>query len=50
MAAEFNIQTIVTNYLNSSYGLTSSFITSKFPQAILIGRNNPQDVIAFNNA
>ena len=43
------MQTIVTNYLNTSYGLTTSLITTKFPQAILIGRNNPQDVLAFNN-
>jgi nicotinamidase-related amidase len=49
VASEFQLQTIVTSYMNQTYGQTVDVIVQILPNATLIGRNNPEDVLAFDN-
>ena len=49
LVAEFNLPTIVTEFMNTTYGSTVPQIMQRLPNAVLIGRDLPSDVIAFES-
>jgi len=49
LVAEFSIPSIITEFMNTTYGSTVPQIMSKLPNAVIVGRNHTSDVIAFNS-